>query len=76
MFFDISNTNLTVVLRADLTGDGQVDCADLAIMKSLIGKRVGDPGYDARADFNNDGVIDVRDLAYVANRATVGVRCT
>ncbi len=76
VFFDISNTNLTVVLRADLTGDGQVDCADLAIMKSLIGKRVGDPGFDPRADFNNDGVIDVRDLTYVANRATVGVRCT
>ena len=75
VFFDISNTNLTVVLRADLTGDGQVDCADLAIMRSLIGKRVGDPGFDPRADFNNDGVIDVRDLAYVANRATVGVRC-
>ncbi|KPF48707.1 hypothetical protein IP87_12040 [beta proteobacterium AAP121] len=76
VFFDISNTNLTVVLRADLTGDGKVDCDDLAIMKSLIGKRVGDPGFDPRADFNNDGVIDVRDLAYVANRATVGVRCS
>jgi hypothetical protein len=75
VFFDISNTNLTVVLRADLTGDGLVDCADLAVVKALIGKRVGDPGFDPRADFNSDGVIDVRDLSYVANRATVGVRC-
>jgi len=75
VFFDVSNTNLTVVLRADLTGDGQVDCTDLAIMRSLIGKRVGDPGFDARADFNNDGIIDVRDLAYMAQRATIGTRC-
>ncbi len=75
VFFDVTNANLTVVLRADLTGDGQVDCADLAIVKALIGKRVGDPGFDARADFNNDGIIDARDLAYVAQRATVGTRC-
>ena len=75
VFFDVSNTNLTVVLRADLTGDGLVDCADLAVVKALIGKRVGDPGFDARADFNNDGIIDARDLGYVAQRVTVGTRC-
>ena len=75
VFFDVSNANLTVVLRADLTGDGAVDCSDLAVVKALIGKRVGDPGFDARADFNNDGVIDARDLGYVAQRVTVGTRC-
>lgn len=75
VFFDVSNTNLTVVLRADLTGDGAVDCSDLAVVKALIGKRLGDPGFDARADFNNDGIIDARDLGYVAQRVTVGVRC-
>ena len=75
VFFDVSNANLTVVLRADLTGDGAVDCADLAVVKALIGKRVGDPGFDARADFNNDGIIDARDLGYVAQRVTVGTRC-
>jgi trimeric autotransporter adhesin len=75
VFFDVSNTNLTVVLRADLTGDGAVDCSDLAVVKALIGKRVGDPGFDPRADFNNDGIIDARDLGYVAQRVTVGVRC-
>lgn len=76
VFFDVSNADMTVVLRADLTGDGQVDCSDLAIVKALIGKRVGDAGFDPRADFNNDGVIDARDLAYVAMRATVGTRCS
>lgn len=75
VFFDVSNTNLTVVLRADLTGDGAVDCADLAVVKALIGKRVGDPGFDSRADFNSDGIIDARDLGYVAQRVTVGTRC-
>jgi trimeric autotransporter adhesin len=76
VFFDISNVDFTVDLRADLTGDGQVDCADLAVVKALLGKRVGDPGFDPRADFNNDGIIDVRDLSYVAVRVTVGERCT
>ena len=76
VFFDVANTNLTVVLRADLTGDGAVDCADLAVVRGLIGKRVGSPGFDARADFNSDGIIDARDLGYVAQRVTVGTRCT
>jgi hypothetical protein len=76
VFFDVSNTNLTVVLRADLTGDGAVDCSDLAVVRALIGRRVGTPGFDARADFNNDGIIDARDLGYVAQRVTVGTRCT
>ena len=75
VFFDISNADLTVVLRADLTGDGQVGCADLAVVRGLLGLRVGDPGFDPRADFNADGVIDVRDLAYVTLRVTIGVRC-
>ena len=75
VFFDVSNINLTVVLRADLTGDGAVDCADLAVVKALIGRRVGEPGFDARADFNSDGIIDARDLGYVAQRVTVGTRC-
>ena len=75
VFFDVSNSNITVVLRADLTGDGRVDCADLAVVRALIGKRVGDPGFDPRADFNSDGIIDARDLGYVAQRVTVGTRC-
>jgi hypothetical protein len=76
VFFDVSNADFTIKLFGDVTGDGAVDCADLAAIKALIGKRVGDPGFNPLADVNNDGVIDIRDLALVSQRVTVGVRCS
>ncbi|MES1262282.1 MAG: dockerin type I domain-containing protein [Acidobacteriota bacterium] len=52
----------------DANGDGWLDCADLAVVKSSFGKRSGQPGFDPRADVNRDGVVDVRDLALVSRR--------
>ena len=62
---------------ADLNGDGKVDCADLAIVKSIStwGKRVGEPGFDARADANRDGIVDIRDWMFVRGRAPTGMTC-
>jgi hypothetical protein len=75
VFFDVSNADFTIALTGDVDGNGAVDCTDLAIVKAAMGKRVGQPGYDARADVNNDGVIDIRDLTYVSQRVTTNVRC-
>jgi hypothetical protein len=75
VYFDVSNANFTIRLTGDVDGDGSVGCADLSIVKGAMGKRTGQPGFDARADVNNDGVIDIRDLSYVTQRVTVGVRC-
>ncbi len=75
VFFDVSNASFPMVLLADLNGDGLVDCADIAIVRASLGKRVGDPGFDPRADVDGNGVVDVRDLSFVTRRVTTGSRC-
>src|SRR5262249_43506373 len=46
----------------DVNGDGKIDCADLAIIKSpAFGKKTGEIGFDGRADVNRDGVVDIQD---------------
>lgn len=66
---------ITVQLPGDLDGDGDVDCADLAIVKASFGKKSGQPGFDLRADTNSDGVVNVRDLSFVAHKLPAGTRC-
>ena len=47
---------------SDVNGDGKIDCADLAIIKSpAFGKKTGQLGFDRRADVNRDGVVDIQD---------------
>lgn len=46
----------------DLSGDGQVDVDDVAIVaKMILGKTMPDPS----ADLNHDGVVDVEDFAII-----------
>jgi len=75
VFFDVSNADFTIKLTGDANGDGMVDCADLAIVKAAMGKRLGQTGFDARADLVVNGVIDARDLAYVSQRLPKGTVC-
>lgn len=78
VFFDVSNANFTINLppvAGDVDGDGAVSCADVSIVKALIGKRSGQAGFDARADVNKDNVIDIRDLSYVNARLPKGTSC-
>jgi hypothetical protein len=75
VFFDVSNTNFSIRLTGDVNTDGVVDCADLGVIRAAFGKRIGQPGFDARADVVADGVIDARDLASVARRVPQGTVC-
>lgn len=60
---------------ADVNGDGKVDCADLALVRSAFGQKAGAPGFDRRADIGLRGVVDETDVAYVSKYLPVGVRC-
>ena len=75
VFFDVSNANLSLVLRGDANGDGTLDCADLSIVKASLNKRVGQPGFDPRADLTGDGVVDVRDVMFVTQRLPKDSAC-
>lgn len=60
---------------ADVNGDSVVDCRDLTIVSSAVGKRVGQAGYDMRADVNRNGVVEVLDLALVSRQLPLGLSC-
>jgi len=72
---EVSTQVAAAVVAGDVNGDGVVNCADLAIVKAAFGKRLGQPGYDARADVNHDGVVNVVDLATVARQLPAGTTC-
>ena len=75
VFFDVSDADFALRLQGDVDSDGDVDCADLAIVKASFGKRTGQAGFDARADVIKDGVINARDVAHVSQRLPKGTVC-
>lgn len=54
----------------DLNHDSVLDCADIAILDSLLGVGIDDPTYDAYADLDTSGVIDGADRAILLSRLT------
>lgn len=68
VFFDVSNSNFTVRLVADVDGDGNITCNDFFIVSSALGTSVGQPGFVPGADTNGNGLIDARDVSYVQQR--------
>jgi hypothetical protein len=60
---------------ADVDENGQVNCADLAIVRASFGKRTGQPGFDPRADVNRDGIVNITDLSLVSRQLPPGTRC-
>jgi hypothetical protein len=60
---------------ADLNDDGEVNCADLTIVKASFGKTTGQAGFDPRADVNGDGVVNILDLSFVAKQLPTGTVC-
>jgi hypothetical protein len=60
----------------DINVDGQVDCADVKIVRNALGTKNGDVGFAPGADINRDGVVDSNDLAVVIQNFTVpGTTC-
>ena len=50
----------------DLNGDGKIELADLGVLSTSYGKKMGgDSAYDA-ADINEDGIVDLVDLGWLA----------
>ncbi len=59
----------------DVSGDGVVNCTDIAIVKASLGRRINQSGFDSRADLNRDGVVDIRDLTAVSRQLPSGLVC-
>src|SRR5262245_17249751 len=53
------------VAKADINDDLIVDNADLALVKSAYGKRLGQFGYLPLADMDDNNMITVADLSFV-----------
>ena len=70
-----ATTAVPAQMAADVNGDGQINCADIAIVKASFGKRTGQTGFDPRAGVNHDGIVDVRDLAAVSQKLIPGTTC-
>ena len=68
------NYLLGYYLPGDANGDGSVTQADIATIKSLVGKTVSDAGYSFDADSNRDGRITMADVKIA--KANLGVKTT
>ena len=64
-----------VLSNFDLNNDTLVNCTDVTIVKSIMGKKLGDPGFNALADLNSDNVINVRDLSMITRQLPAGTSC-
>jgi hypothetical protein len=62
-------------MPGDINSDGQINCADIALVKASFGRRTGQPGFNPRADVNGDGVVNVLDLAIVSQKLVPGTKC-
>ena len=60
-------------LEYDFTGDGQVDGADVRLIKLYFLTTPRDPNWDAKYDIVADGVVNVRDIYRVA--VSLGAKC-
>ncbi len=59
----------------DVNGDGVVNCQDLSIAGSIVGKRTGQPGFQPTADLDHNGVIDIRDISAISRLLPAGTHC-
>ena len=64
-----------VLSNFDLNNDTVVNCADVSIVKAVMGKKIGDVGFNALADLNGDNVINIKDLAMITRQLPAGTSC-
>jgi hypothetical protein len=62
-------------IPGDVDGSGAVDCADIAIVRTALGSRLGQPRFNPAADVNGDSVVNVHDLAFVSRLLPTGAQC-
>ncbi len=70
IFAELADKTISVLMPGDVSGDGDVDVGDLAIVAYYYGKTSEDEDWHlARvADFNGDNRVDFIDLAFVAQK--------
>lgn len=62
---NVTNT-FTISIKGDVSGDGNIDISDLAMIKAnMLGKNALSGANLKSSDINNDGKIDISDLAMV-----------
>jgi trimeric autotransporter adhesin len=59
----------------DVNRDGVINCDDVAMVRTALGRARTQRGHDEQVDVNGDGVIDIRDLAAIARRMSAGAVC-
>jgi hypothetical protein len=64
-----------VLSNFDINSDTLVNCADVSIVRTAMGKKVGDVGFNVLADLNSDNIINIRDLAMVSRQLPGGTSC-
>jgi hypothetical protein len=64
-----------VLSNFDLNGDTVVNCADVNIVRSAFGKKVGDVGFNVLADLNSDNIVNIRDLTMLSRQLVGGTSC-
>ncbi|MBX7135466.1 MAG: hypothetical protein K1X67_22590 [Fimbriimonadaceae bacterium] len=57
------------MINGNIDGDdpGAVDIADYAILSSVYGSSMGDPGFMENADLNRDDTVDIADFAILSS---------
>ncbi len=61
------------LLCPDINNDGQVNSADLMVIRASFGTAIGSANWNGRADLNQDGIIDILDAVIVASAQKGGL---
>lgn len=60
------DVNMTLIIPADIQGDGRVDMRDVATVVHLYKTRIDSPNWNPAADVIQDGIIDLKDIGFTA----------
>jgi hypothetical protein len=58
--------NMTLMIPADVQGDGKVNMRDVGIVARLFQSSLGSDNWNPAADVIQNNVIDMKDISYVA----------
>ena len=70
-----SEATILVALPGDVNGDGAVTCADITLVETALGTKVGQKRYNPAADIKNDGAVNLLDLLYIIRQLPSGTKC-